>query len=276
VATAHPDKLVVWGEQTKRHAVEYLQMPPEDVLIFGAAQFQVYRHPVAETDDELRAMFHVPQGKPIVLYAGVSKSINETRHLRLIEDAIDRGDIPDCHILYRPHPWRGRLVEGETNFFDEKFQHITIDPFMEPYYRRVTETPDDAFDMADYGVTRKVLELVDGTISTLSTILLETLLLGKPVISFMPAQDMETKYGRSTALGARLAHFQGLWDHAGVTACRSDEALPACVSTLLNDAKDERQRQRIRDESSYFVLQDGPSYGARLADLAVRLTKKAA
>lgn len=275
VVTGHPNKLVVWGEQTRRHAIEYMRMPEADVLPFGAAQFQVYREPLSETEAELRALFGVPADKPIVLYAGVSKSINETRHLRLIDAAIAAGLIPDCHVLYRPHPWRGGLVEGEEDFLAAGLRHVSMDPFMESYYRRVTKDPDASFDMADYRITVKVLRLVSGTVSSLSTILLETLMQGKPVISFMPRKDMETKYGRSAAISQKLAHFGELWGRPGVIECREDDDLPACMRELMAQATNPDQACAIRATAAYFLVTDGPPYGERLADLAEQMASRA-
>ena len=54
------DYLVVWGEQTREQSITYLNMPRERVLCFGAAQFQVYRTPPAESNEELRRQFKVP------------------------------------------------------------------------------------------------------------------------------------------------------------------------------------------------------------------------
>lgn len=276
-ATGMPTKLAVWGEQTKDHAIRYMRLPPERISVLGAAQFDLYRTPVRESDDELRSQFGVPQGKPIVLYGGVSKSIDETRHLRLLEDGIRSGVIRDCHVLYRPHPWRGGLVEGEENFFDADFRHISMDPHMEPYYRRVVNRPEVAFDMADYEVTKKLLQLVSGTISTMSTIQLETALVGKPSISFMPTRDMETKYGKSTAIGFRLAHFQGLWECPGIEICPSDEGLPAAVNRLLDRAGDAALCDTIRNHArTMYVDLSGETYASKLRDLAASMVVQAA
>jgi len=276
VATGHPDRLVVWGEQTRRHAIEYMRMPETDILMFGAAQFQIYRRPLTETDSELCDLFKVPQDKPIVLYAGVSKSIDETRHLRLLEEAIERHDVPECHVLYRPHPWRGGLVEGEEDFFSAGFRHVSMDPFMEPYYRRVSKSADGRFEMADYAVNARLMRVATGTISSLSTVLVETLLHGKPVISFMPRKDMENKYGRSAAISQRLAHFNDLWGRPGVFECHDDADLPEALTLLLSKSTDPDYAEAIRKAASYFVVMDGPTYSQRLVALADELTAGAA
>ncbi len=270
-ATGMPTRMAVWGEQTRDHAIRYMGLPPERVEILGAAQFDLYRQPVEDSDAALRNMFAVPSDLPVVLYGGVSKSINETRHLTLLDDAIAAGRIAPCHVLYRPHPWRGELVDGEVDFEEAGLRHVTMDPHMAAYYRRVATTGNNAFDMADYNVTRKLIHMIAGTVSTLSTIQLETTLNGKPSISFMPRADMESKYGRSAAISARLAHFQGLWDCPGVVKCDSDDALPAAVNDLLAKAANPDWHARIRAHANSFALLDGPTYAERLRDLAIQM-----
>lgn len=272
VVTGTPDRLVVWGEHTKRHAMEFMRLPEDRIEIFGAAQFQVYRQPVTETRSELCALFGLPDDDvPVVLYAGVSKSINETRHLKLLDDAIESGGMPRCRVIYRPHPWRGPLIEGEGNFFEAGFKHVVMDPWMEDYYRRVVFDDSVAFEMADYDITRKLLHLVAGSISTLSTIQLETVLVGKPTISFMPAADMETKYGKSAAISARLAHFSDLWTAPGVTICSDDAALPRAVTTLLEQSGNIELSRAIAEKGHEFAVLDGPGYGDRLVELVHRI-----
>jgi hypothetical protein len=272
MVTGTPDRLVVWGEHTKRHAMEFMRLAEDRIEVFGAAQFQVYREPVTDSRAELCAMFGVPDdGLPVVLYAGVSKSINETRHLQLLDAAIEAGRVPPCRVLYRPHPWRGELVEGELNFFEAGLKHITMDPWMEEYYRRVVVNPSASFEMADYNITRKLLGLVAGSISTLSTIQLETVLVGKPTISFMPKSDMETKYGKSAAISQRLAHFVDLWTAPGVISVDDDADLPAAVRRLLEEAKDPELAARIRAVGNEFAVLDGPTYGERLNGLVHEL-----
>lgn len=272
VVTGTPDKLVVWGEHTKRHAMEFMRLPEDRIEVFGAAQFQVYRKPVHENRAELCAMFGLPDDDlPVVLYAGVSKSINETRHLKLLDDAIESGRTPPCRILYRPHPWRGALIEGEVNFYDAGLKHVVMDPWMADYYRRVVVDDSAAFEMADYDITRKLLHLVAGSISTLSTIQLETVLVGKPTISFMPSADMESKYGKSAAISLRLAHFADLWTAPGVTMCGDDADLPDAVTTLLAQAQDAELSRAIAEKGNDFAVLDGLTYGERLVELAHRV-----
>ena len=104
--TGSPDKLIVWGEQAKKHAKLYLNMPEEKIECFGAAQFEIYKTPPKESRKELAEFFNVNPDKKILLYAGVSNSENETTFLKLLEEGIRNSTLEDCHVIYRPHPWR--------------------------------------------------------------------------------------------------------------------------------------------------------------------------
>jgi hypothetical protein len=272
LVTSFPDKLVVWGEQTRQHAIEYMRMPEQHVLSFGAAQFQIYREPVKESYTELRAMFKVPEGLPIVLYGGASKGAHESRYLKLLDDLIETGAIPRCHVIYRPHPWRGELAEGETGFFDLGCRHISIDPFMESYYRRATTTGQFGIEMADYTITRKLLHLVSAVISPLSTILLESSILGKPVLMFFPKRDLNQEEGRFTKFALEMPHFADFWGEPGVNVCDCESEFSEKCRLLLAQTRDPSIREGLLRHVRRFLVMDGATYGERIRDLADQLT----
>lgn len=271
VATGHPDKLVVWGEQTRRHAIEYMKMPPEDVLMFGAAQFQVYRKPVEETDAELRAMFNIPTDLPVILYGGTSKGVLENNHLQLLEDSIEEGLMPPCHILYRPHPWRGGLLPDERSFFDYQFKHITMDPFMEKYYRSAISGGSKGFDMADYDVTRKLMKLVRAVTSPLSTILLETIMHQKPV-QILLFSDTGGEHSQGVLeVATTIAHFADM-KGLGINYCSHQSQIASGCALLLEQADDPEVKKSLQKTADFFVVTDGPTYGQRLRKLVDEMT----
>ena len=87
----------------------------------------------------------MPIGKRVLLYAGTGESINETRYLKEIDLAIENGILPKYHVLYRPHPWRGKLQKGETDFFSVAWKNISMDPTMADYYRSVIKNLQGLF-----------------------------------------------------------------------------------------------------------------------------------
>ncbi|MGE3150404.1 MAG: hypothetical protein AB7K04_15215, partial [Pseudorhodoplanes sp.] len=268
--TGLPDRLTVWGPQTKRHAVEYMRMPADRVLEFGAAQFDVYRQPVTETETELRQLFGVPADGPVVLYAGVSKGVNETAHLKEIDAAIADGRIPPCHVIYRPHPWRGYLVEGEQNFFDIRFRHVSFDPFMADFYKRLVVTPQRGFELADYRVTAKLLRLVRGVISPLSTMLLEAAMHGIPMIMFYPEGGKDIA-GRTIDLGKQLPHFGEFWGPEGIQVICDPAEFLSALRSMLTDHQSPAISQKLIEHARNYIVMDGPHFADRLADLADEL-----
>ncbi len=261
-----PDRLVVWGPQTRDHAIRYMRVPPERILEFGAAQFDVYREPVRESREALCREFGVPADRPILLYAGVSKSVNETSQLAMLERAIDEGRIPKCHILYRPHPWRGELVAGERHFDEMGLRHVSLDPHMAEFYRRVAVGGTSGFDMADYKVTVRLLTLVDAVVSPLSTIMLEAAILGKPSLAFLPDDfgDLGAEQGR---LWRDLPHFAGFWRPPYIDICFDAAKLANACAVLLHAAADPATAAALRDHAAKFVVLDGKRYGERMRDL---------
>lgn len=272
LATSYPDKLIVWGEQTRQHAIEYMRVPEQNVISFGAAQFQIYREPVKESDSELRAMFKVPVGLPILLYGGASKGAHESRYLKMLDDCIEAGTIPRCHVIYRPHPWRGELGSGEKSFFSLGCKHISMDPFMESYYRRATTTGQFGIEMADYKITRKILHLISAVISPLSTILLEATILGKPVLMFYPNEELNQEEGRFTKHALEQAHFADFWGVPGVNVCNDKIEFPEKCRLLMAQTWDSEISEGLLQHVRRFLVMDGPTYGERLVKLANQLT----
>ncbi|OEJ66078.1 hypothetical protein [Magnetovibrio blakemorei] len=102
-----PDWLLVWGEQTNIHAQKFMNMPSDRIVNFGAAQFDLFRHPPRISRDEFCIRHDLDPTSQILLYAGSSKETNEFEHLRSIDNAIDSGILGHTKVVYRPHPWGG-------------------------------------------------------------------------------------------------------------------------------------------------------------------------
>lgn len=259
------DHLVVWGGQTKDHAASYLKVPRERIHSFGAAQFQIYRSPLSMSRDELARIFEVPAEKRIILYAGGGSSPNETDYLLHLDKAIAEGSLRGCHVLYRPHPWRGPLAPGEKDFFTVGFQNVTIDPHMRDFYiRRVASGGREMF-LADYAVTKKLLSLVEIVASPLSTLLLESLLNLKPAIMVLP----EGRAGDE--MHTEQIHFRAFSEMEGVLRCESTNGIANACITALQWTEDPDLRKRLRRQVNRLAVMDGPTYAERLLNLVNRV-----
>jgi hypothetical protein len=266
--TGVPTKLAVWGPQTHDHAVRYMRMDPDDVVPLGAAQFEVYRQPVTDSDEDLRRAFGVPAGLPCILYAGTSKSANDSRHLQMLDEAISAGRIPPCHLIYRPHPWRGPLVENERDFFELGLRHVTMDPHMADFYRRAISGKTLGFELANYRITRKLLHLVSGIVSPMSTILLEAAIVGKPALMFYPDPALERADQNFTLqVGSRMPHFRDFWGTPGIFMCHREAELADYCARMLAASKDPAVAEAQQAHARRFVNLDGPPYPEKLLHL---------
>ncbi len=265
--TSSPDKLVVWGEQARRHAIQYLGTPNEKIESFGAAQFEVYKKPPNENREELASLFNVDPNKKIILYAGVGASENETKYLSMLDKAINNSILPNCHVLYRPHPWRGKLVKEEKDFFSINWKHITMDPTMINYYRSAIVEPNGKMLLADYSISNKLLTLVDAVISPLSTMLIESLIKGKPALAFFPDT------GQTEKLRLDHIHFSEFIDIKEANSCFSEsEFIPKC-KILINQIGDITISNKLMKRAEFFSSKRNESYGKQLADLVLSMTK---
>lgn len=267
VCTGQPDRLVVWGEQSKQQAIEFMGMEPARIAVFGAAQFDVYRTPPPQTRDELAAEFGVPADKRVVVYAGSGAGWYETAYLeRLDRMAQPGGALADCHILYRPHPWRGPLGEGERDFFDLGLRNVTMDPHMrEHYLRQIRVEGGRGMYLADYAITNRLLTLADAVVSPLSTMLLEAALMGRPILIFAPPRDLKLDVDKNQP------HFRDLVLWPEINRCFDDATFEDACAAMRAQIGDASVAAKLRERSRDFVVLDGPTYAERLAKEAVAL-----
>jgi hypothetical protein len=266
VATGNPDRLVVWGAHSMRQAVEYMGVPEDRIVAFGAAQFQVYRNRPVETRDELARFFGVPSGKPVVVYAGSGAGWYESAYLQRLDSMAQPGGCLDgSHILYRPHPWRGPLGDGERDFFDLGLRHVSMDPTMrEHYVAQITGAARGMF-LLDYQITNKLLALAAAVISPLSTILLESVLVGVPILIFAPPRDVALDVNRAQP------HFRDLVEWPEIVTCFDDVGFEAACARLRGQFDDSELSSRLRERARSYVVTDGPTYSERLAQLAEQI-----
>jgi hypothetical protein len=267
IANGRPDFLGVWSPQTRTHAIDYIGLPSSSVRILGAAQFESYRRPHESDRNALRARFGVPLNKPLIVYAGASKGANDSRYLKIIDEALHSGAIPDAHCLYRPHPWRGGLVDGEQDFFALGLRHVTMDPHMTGFYRRESENPTGRLFVTDYDANRVLMQICDALVSPLSTMLLEAVMHGIPVTMFFPREDMTGFAGRAIRYGLTLPQFEGFWDAPGVHVCDDERKIAAVCGAMLEQSADPALRAGLVKHAAHFIDMAPPSYGERLLAL---------
>lgn len=256
----NPDWLLVWGDQSKQHAIQYANMPESRAIKFGAAQFEVYRAPPRIDHLEFCRNHDIDPTKLILLYAGSSKGTDEFAHLQRLETAIDNGEIDNIAILYRPHPWGGAGKQGDR-IIDYPWRHVRLERSMLGYLQTV-KSGTHTISIPDYKDTRDVLRNVDAMLSPVSTILLEAAILGCPVMCFLP--NDEKHEAAHYAMTASLVHLLDLYYMPGIIIAENGEQLICKTNELLACVGDANVSQTLQKGAHYFVEPFEAPYGERL------------
>lgn len=263
-----PDRLLVWGEQTLRHSVTLAGIPEDRTVRFGAAQFDIYRKPPRIDRDEFCRRHEVDPQKKILLYAGSAKGTSEITDLRLLDEAIENGELGPAVIIYRPHPW-GNGGEGGENILSHPWRHVRIESSMREYLEEVARNDGYATCYPDYWDTRDVLANIDALVSPLSTIILEAALCGKPPMCFLPLEEeADAKHFQAAA---PLPHFSEMYKMPEFIIGRRRSELVDRVRDLLAWTEDPIYLERLKKAARFFVETFEHPYGERLADEAEAL-----
>lgn len=263
----HPDWLLVWGEQTKRHAVEYMDMPEDRIVTFGAAQFDLYRDPPRLSREAFCKNHGIDPSAKILLYAGSSKDSDEFQHLIEIDEAISAGKFGNAVTVYRPHPW-GRGGRDGARILDHPWINVRIEESMRDYLERV-RAGNTAMNLADYRHTHDVLSSIDALVSPLSTIIIEGALHGKPVLCFLP---LEEKNARHFQMTAPLIHFEDMYGMPEFLVAKGREQLIPKLGELLELSRESGFADSLRQACESFVEPFDEPYGGRLVKFIEGLT----
>lgn len=261
---ALPDRLAVWGEQTKQHAIEFMGMEPDKVVVMGSAQFEVYRRKPSKIKEVICHSIGVEPTKKLILYAGSSKSINEIEHLELLEKAVDDGLLQNCYIIFRPHPWRAP-AKNEKDFFDVNWKHVSMDPSMLHFYNTAKSTESSKINLTDYMDTHNILTAIDLLVSNMSTILLEGALHGKPVLCMISRKDMAENDFLNVTVNAIF--FQELIERLDIRLLENRDEIAFECRRLIEMAQGKDFADRQQEKTRFFVEMGHKSYSEKLKDL---------
>lgn len=255
----HLDWLLVWGQQTKEHAIRYMGMKPEAVVRFGAAQLDLYREAPRTPRETTRAVYGLTPDTRMLLYAGSSKGSDEFQHLEYLENAVEAGELPDVLIVYRPHPW-GDCGAGGGRIAAKKWKHVRFEASMAGYIEASRGGPQP-ITTPDYRDTHDILAATDILISPVSTILLEASLNGIPNICLI--DDVEESNWHME-VSTRLEHLREYFDTSAFLVARSMSQMVPRARDALALLDDEGSRLRIKNAARYFVDTFDAPYPERL------------
>ena len=254
-----PDKLFVWGEQTMNHAIKFLNIPKSNIVISGAAQFEIYKNSHKIDSMSYRKLISNNNNEKIICYAGSSKGLNEMNHLRILDDFISKENFV-LKILYKPHPWKDKHKD-EKNFFEYNFKHIVMDPFSIDNYNAILKNKYFNLDLINQNNNIIVLKSIDALITPVSTILLEAAFLGKPIAVYLSNDNLSLKSHFNVA--SQRIQYTEFYSLIDPLLCESMDDIWFTIKKLLklsddmnycNELKNKIQKCNFFNKFSYTDL----------------------
>ena len=261
-AAGKPDYYLAWGPQTARHAHEYQNINKSRIKSFGAAQFEIYRSKPKIDKKVFLENHNIQPNSKIILYAGGSLGTNEFEHLKLIEKEIEKGKYGNSIIIYRPHPWGGGGNHGER-IFKHKWKFVRIEKSMRSYLESISKE-GYKLSFPDYSDTHVVLSYVDFVISPLSTILIEAAIHGKPIMCFLPMEDIQSKHFQTVHSLPHFREFQN--EEEVVLACNRKELITK-MNLLFKKFKNDKFSKKLRIMSQKYVENHELEFSKRIIKL---------
>ncbi len=254
-----PDHVAVWGEQTRRHAMDVVGFDDSEVHVVGSPTLDLY---LREREDAAS-----PFPFEYLVVAGCYAPFDERGLLERLDDIVDRSG-HDLKIVYRPHPHRAprakpdRIVEGAL-------RHVVLDPAVAASYhasflqaRSQRWTPTFYPDLYGYAGLLGHARMV---VCPLSTMMLEASLVGKEVL--VVAYD-DGVNEQAPHVRVAFDHFEGIQDIPTFHVVRRGEDLEAKLLPLLAWPRPAADPSLLR----HWVHYDERPYSRRLCDLTHGLT----
>jgi hypothetical protein len=260
-----PDHMGVWGEQSRRHAIEIQGMPADRVHILGSPRFSAYLgNPEAITAGDVRSGSDDNEfmRQKLILFAGCSVPFLEIPVLECIEAWISTlvGEIPI--VEYRPHPQRHKRNRPDE-FRPENFRHIIGDRRTDPRVMRDEVASTERVASPKLSCYAGMFDRYHFVISSPTSLVIESLLNRKRVV-LLGIDDGVHLTTPATYL-RRSTHFEGVESTGGVTVVRDEDTLLDALRRLLalSDGEARTTDEEFRT-AEYFCLGDLGGYSGRL------------
>lgn len=233
-----PDMVAVWGQDSRRHAVEHHGLPPARVVVTGPPHFDMYASDYYR--QEARGDFLLRHGLSpalrVILFAGTTVTYwpDEFDQLRALSRLMERGTALSQRLLwYRPHPRRSVSDIAEV----AALPCVYVDPLTRGGGYSVR--PDDLL------FCRSLLDACDGVVTAFSTMIIEAALLGKP--SVVVAFGLGDPGFGSVVQHAEYEHMRDVVSTPGVTMARGlDDLVEGIRGMLTGDVSSDRERLQTR------------------------------
>ena len=250
----------VWGEQSAAHFSKIHRLPVSNIFILGSPQFMVYERFEPDVFRKDMDIFERPQGQLLGAYLGGARYRDDIFLLKTLDPILQQRNI---HLVYRPHPFQDRDMVLAGDFFDENFTNITMDPAIIGHYKRCRHEP--GYDMKSlqckYENFAGFLFSLDFVISSYSTMSIESMIMGKPVL-LTAYSDPTFKYSFDKL--NQYEHHDCWPEFTDVVICDNVNHIEMDIEKLLTLIREPVVSDRLKQEVKIVSYSDSHEYSTRL------------
>lgn len=251
VLWAKPDRLLVWGEQTKQQAIKIQGFDPNKISLVGTSRFDQY---FKQRSNTIPSHFNFNY----ILFVGFSLPFNEARLVKIIDDILTRNKniFGDTKLVYRPHPNR----QGKDTIKGVKLCNTIVDPQLETwYFNEMNENIKSAPPALDYYPS--LLQNAEIIIASLTSMIIESLIFKKRtlIIAYKEAKNPSSPY----RVLHDYHHFDELFHTEGVDLCLNVEEFE---KDLINswEKRNETKLEKLENDCEFLCYNDDKDYPTRL------------
>ena len=249
---APSDFYFVWNKVMKRELSSIHGVHEGQIMVTGIPQFDLYAEPIP---DARRAEFLLQQGldpaKQTVLFATSPGGLTpeEPEIVGRLVSALNRKCAGNVQVLVRIHQ-----QDDVQRYASIKCPNVT---FQVPGIHRTSLEDNRLMNQADISLLRDTLAYSDVVVNTVSTITIDAVALGKPVVNV--AFDLHDRnYHRSVRRYFSLVHIRLIVKSGASRLAGSfDELVSLTTRYLVNPELEREERARFAEEMCYKV--DGKS-----------------
>jgi hypothetical protein len=239
--------LVVWGEQTRRHAAEIHGFPIEKTHAFGSTRlntgyFQKLRGHLGAAESGVG-------GKIKLFYMGFGGSHENLDFFINMFEEINMG-IESYELTFRPHPIMQKEISNEKSLKYPELLRCDMP--------KTNQEIDPIWPILDYSIYEKLIA-ADIVIGTPSTFLLEAMLLNKRII--LDYRKLKSEHSPRELFESRT-HFREIAKSDKIAKLFTLKDLDQLINEVVS--KD----QGYDDLLSYLIAGSEFTYGTRLRNLA--------
>ena len=246
-----PDRLLVWGEQTKKHAVKFQHFASEKVTQIGTSRFDQY-FKLRETEIPSHFNFNY------ILFVGYSLHFDEAKLVQKIDQIItnNKDIFGDIKLIYRPHPHR----QSKDSIEGMSLQNTFVDPQLKEWYFDKEASKSNTIQPAlDYYPS--LLSNAEMVIASLTSMIIESLIFKKRtlVIGYKEKNNPSNPY----QLLHNYHHFDELFFTEGIDICVDfDEFEENLISSWKN--KDKINYNQLDKDCRHLCHNNNEDYATRL------------